>query len=65
MPPRIYRVPILQYLSKIFVKGWFYHTEFVIMMVRTERKISLCMAAEYIIVSLTWLVIVVGVELGD
>lgn len=44
---------------------WVYHTEFVIMMVRTERKISLCVAAGYMIVPLTRLVIIVGVELGD
>jgi len=34
-------------------------------MVRTERKVSLCVAVGYINFSLTWLVIVVGVELGD
>lgn len=44
---------------------WVYHTEFVIMMVRTERKISLCMAAGYITISLTRLVTVVRVELSD
>lgn len=44
---------------------WVYHTEFVIMMVRTEREISLCMAAGYIMISLTRLVIVVRVELSD
>lgn len=44
---------------------WVYHTEFVIMMVRTERKISLCMAAGYITISLTRLVIVIRVELSD
>ncbi len=47
------------------MERWGFHTAFVIMMVRTERKVSLCVTSGYFICPLTWLVIVVGVELGD